>query len=194
MRTASIMRDPPGVATWPRIAGSGGDRGRYEMGSTAATLAAFEVAVAGRRAALARSELVGIHGEAHRAAGLAPVEAGLDEDLVEAFRIGLLLDESGARHDERAHAVCDLVALGDGGRRPKVFDAAVGAAADEDRVDGDVAHRRARCETHVFECSGAGIGLAGIVVVAGVGTVLSIGATWPGLVPHVMCGRTSRRR
>ena len=57
----------------------------------AAALTALEVAVGGRRAALARSELVGVHGQAHRAAGLPPLEAGRTEHLVEALRLGLVL-------------------------------------------------------------------------------------------------------
>src|SRR5262245_12066638 len=68
-------------------------RGRHEMGAALVALAAFEVAVRGRGAALARCELVGIHRKAHGAARLAPFEAGLDEDLVEAFGLGLLLHQ-----------------------------------------------------------------------------------------------------
>ena len=60
--------------------GGRGDRGRDEVGAAAAALAALEVAVAGRRAALAGGELVGVHGQAHRAAGVPPVEPGLGED------------------------------------------------------------------------------------------------------------------
>src|SRR5262245_51389952 len=60
-------------------AGDGGGRGHGggdEVGAPAPALAALEVAVAGRRRALARGQLVGVHGQAHRAPGLAPVEAG----------------------------------------------------------------------------------------------------------------------
>ena len=53
------------------------------MRAAAAALAAFEVAVRGRGAAFAWRQLVGVHGKAHRAAGIAPFEAGADEDLVE---------------------------------------------------------------------------------------------------------------
>src|SRR5665213_1979206 len=57
-------------------------------------LPAFEVAVRGRGATLARLELVRVHGEAHRAARLAPVEAGGLENLVEAFGFRLFLHQT----------------------------------------------------------------------------------------------------
>ena len=97
------------------------------MRTPEAALTALEIAVRGRRAALARLQLVGVHAEAHRAAGLAPVEAGVDEDLVEPFRFRLLLHEAGAGDDHRADALMDLSALGDGGRGAQILDAAVGA-------------------------------------------------------------------
>jgi len=50
--------------------------GRDQMGAALVALPALEVAVEGGRAALARGELVGVHRQAHRAARLAPVEAG----------------------------------------------------------------------------------------------------------------------
>ena len=52
------------------------------MGASAPALATLEVPVGGRGRALAGSELVGVHGQAHRAAGLAPVETGGGEDAV----------------------------------------------------------------------------------------------------------------
>ena len=85
--------------------------------------------------ALARLELVGIHRQAHAAAGLAPLEAGGREDLVEPFGLGLPLDQAAAGHDHRLHAVGDAVAADHGGRGPQVLDPAVGARADEDAVD-----------------------------------------------------------
>ena len=78
--------------------------GRDEVGAPAAALAALEVAVRGRGAALARLEDVGVHAQAHRAAGDAPVEAGGPEDLVEALRLGLRADLLRAGDDHRVHA------------------------------------------------------------------------------------------
>ena len=71
------------------------------MRAAAGALAAFEVAVRRRRAALARLEPVVVHREAHRAARLAPLEAGVAEDAVEPLGFGLRLHEPGARHDHR---------------------------------------------------------------------------------------------
>src|SRR5882757_6039044 len=74
---------------------------RYQMGAALKALAALEIAVRGRGAALFGVELVGIHRQTHRAARLAPVESGFDEDLVEAFGFRLFLHEPRARHDHR---------------------------------------------------------------------------------------------
>src|SRR3954471_5205248 len=71
------------------------------MGAPAATLAALEVAVRGRGAALARLEPVGVHGQAHRAALDAPFEAGLEEDLVETLLLGLGLHQARAPRPAR---------------------------------------------------------------------------------------------
>src|SRR6266536_464526 len=63
--------------------GRGGHLGADEVRAPAAALAALEVAVRGRGAALAGLEDVGVHAQAHRAAGGPPVEAGGAEHAVE---------------------------------------------------------------------------------------------------------------
>src|SRR4051812_27667266 len=97
------------------------------MGATATALPAFEIAVRRGSAALAGLQLVGVHGEAHGAAGLTPVEAGFLEDHVKAFILGLFLNEAGAGDDHGIDAVGNLAALGDSGGRPQILDPAVGA-------------------------------------------------------------------
>src|SRR5258705_13645936 len=124
----------PGDSTpTPHIDEPAGYRGcrrhgrRHQMRAAFIALAALEIAVRGRGAALAGLEFVGIHGEAHRAAGLAPVEAGPDEYLVQALGLGLLLHQAGAGDNHRTDveinrprdpAACDLA---------EAFDARVGA-------------------------------------------------------------------
>src|SRR6185437_13744036 len=103
---------------------------RNQVGAALETLTALEIAVRGRGAALLRLQLVRVHGKAHRAARLAPIKARLDEDLVEAFGLRLLLHDAGARHDHRIDVGVDSLALGDLGSRAQVFDAAVGAGTD----------------------------------------------------------------
>ena len=63
------------VHKMPRYRGCGGHRGGDEVGAAAFALAAFEVAVARAGAALAGLQLVRVHRQAHRAAGLAPFKA-----------------------------------------------------------------------------------------------------------------------
>ena len=117
----------------------------------AAALAALEVAVRGGGAALAGAELVGVHGEAHRAAGHPPLEAGLDQLLREPLRLGLGAHEARARHDHGPQARLDPAAPHDLRRGAQVLDPAVGAGADEHGVDLDVLQPGARGQAHVLE-------------------------------------------
>ena len=55
--------------------GRDGHGRRDEMGAAASSLTPFEVAVAGRGAALSRLKHVGIHRQAHTATGFPPLEA-----------------------------------------------------------------------------------------------------------------------
>src|SRR6478735_6058729 len=89
------------------------DERRDEVRATALALAALEVAVRRGRRALAGRELVGVHAEAHRAAGVAPLGAEVEEDLVEPLGLGLEPHAGGRRDDEDAHPVGLLLALDD---------------------------------------------------------------------------------
>src|SRR6267143_653797 len=80
---------------------------RHQMGAALKSLTALEIAVRGRSAALFRRQLVGVHRQTHRAARLAPLEAGLDEDLVEALGFRLFLHDARARHDHRIDMAVD---------------------------------------------------------------------------------------
>mmetsp|Transcript_21030 Transcript_21030/g.62929 ORF Transcript_21030/g.62929 Transcript_21030/m.62929 type:complete len:464 (-) Transcript_21030:754-2145(-) len=156
------------VGETPRNGGRRCHCGGHEVRAATGALAALEVAVGRGRAALARLQLVGVHGQAHGAAGLAPVKARLDEDLVKALSLCLSLDQSRARH---YHCVCvgrDLAALGDRRGGTNVLDARVGARTDEDLVDLEALQRGARGKAHVVEgaChrrSARRVGLAGRV-------------------------------
>ena len=77
------MRRPRGRRrSRPVMAAAATMTGRHQDGAAGGrALAALEVAVGGRGAELVADELVGVHGEAHRAAGAAPLEAGVAEDL-----------------------------------------------------------------------------------------------------------------
>src|SRR6185295_18858160 len=99
------------------------------MRAALVSLAAFEVAIRGRGTTLAGLQLVRIHAQTHGAAGLAPFEAGGDENLVEAFLFGLDLHEAGARDDHALEPVVDLAPLHDLGDGAQIFDTAIGARA-----------------------------------------------------------------
>src|SRR5689334_23179777 len=128
--------------------GRRGDERRHEVRPPALALAALEVAVRRRGRTLAGLEGVRVHAETHRAARAAPLGPGLLEDHVEDLVLRLQTDLDRAWHDEQSRVGVDLAAPDHGGGRAQVLDAAVGAGADEDGVDLDVAQRRARLETH----------------------------------------------
>src|SRR5271157_4140688 len=94
--------------------GGGGHRGRDEVRTPALALPSLEITIARRGAALARFEFIGIHSQTHAAAGLAPLEAGGREDLVEPLDFGLPFDPLAAGHDHRLHAVGDTVSPSNG--------------------------------------------------------------------------------
>ena len=132
---------------------------------------------------------VRVHAQAHRAAGAAPLGARLLEDHVESLVLGLQPDPHRARYDEQPRVLGDLPAPDDLGGQPEVLDPAVGAGADEDGVDLDVAHRGAGLERHVLQRL-----LGGDAVAArprsrrGSGRSAPSGTPWPGLVPQVTNG------
>src|SRR5579872_1940305 len=69
-----------------------GHYGAYQVRPAVLALAALEIAVGRAGAALVRREDVGIHTDAHAAARVAPLEAGIEEDFVETFLFGLRFD------------------------------------------------------------------------------------------------------
>ncbi len=68
--------------------------GAHQVGTPAAALAAFEVAVRRGRAAFAGQELVGGSSQGTWSSRKAPFEAGVDEDPGQPFFLGLGADEA----------------------------------------------------------------------------------------------------
>src|SRR5271165_2941699 len=104
----------------------------------ASALTALEVAVAGRGAAFAGRENVGIHAQTHRASRFPPLKACLDEDLIESFAFGLGLDRLRTRNHHCVYMRMHMMASHDLSCSAQIFNAGVGAGANEDTVDGDV--------------------------------------------------------
>src|SRR4051812_28716544 len=101
----------PGVGDLSGDGGGGGGERAGQERAPARALPALEVAVAGADRVLPRLQLIAVHRDAHRAAGLAPVGAGVAEDLVEPLGLGLLLHALRAGDDHGAHVAGDLAAL-----------------------------------------------------------------------------------
>src|SRR2546430_1800829 len=94
-----------------------GHLGADEVAAGAAALPALEVSVGSRGDALARRGDVGVHAQAHRAAGGAPVEARRAEDLVEPLGLGLGLHLLRAGDDHGVDVLRDLATVDQLGRR-----------------------------------------------------------------------------
>mmetsp|Transcript_15577 Transcript_15577/g.49249 ORF Transcript_15577/g.49249 Transcript_15577/m.49249 type:complete len:529 (-) Transcript_15577:350-1936(-) len=146
-----------------------GHRGAHEVRAALGALAALKVPVRRRGAALLGLQAVGVHAQAHGAAGLAPVEAGLAEDLVQALGLGLLLHEAGAGDDHGVDALGHLPAPDDACDAAEVLDAAVRAGADEDLVNADVLHLHPGLKAHVAERALHARALRRVLHVLGVG-------------------------
>ena len=114
-------------------------------------------------------QLVAVHRDAHRAAGLAPFGAGRLEDLGQALGLGFALHLVRARDDHQADAVRDVAVLEHAGGQPQVADPAVGAAPHEDDVDLLAEDRLTGLEVHVLERPLEGAPLARVGLVGGGG-------------------------
>ena len=95
------------------------------------------------------TSLSGIHRQAHRAAGLAPLEAGVAEDPVDAERRAEDADALRTGHGDRLHARRDAAALEELRHLLKIAQPPVGARAEEGHVDLRALDRRARRQLHV---------------------------------------------
>src|ERR1700690_2630749 len=111
------------------------------MRTATLALTPFEVSVRRCSAALSRRELVGVHPQTHRAAGLTPFGAGSCEDLAQPFAFGLGAYPHRPGHDQHPYSVGHFSASQYVGHRTQILDAAIGARSDEHRVDRDLTHR-----------------------------------------------------
>src|SRR5262249_23215657 len=121
----------------PRDSSGSGHGGAPQVGASACALPAFKVAIAGGKAAPTRFEPVRVHAQAHGAAGLAPFEAGVGKDAVQAFLFCGVLHLLRSRHDHRLHAAGNPIALHHASRAANVLQTSIGARADKHAVDGD---------------------------------------------------------
>ena len=122
------------------------------MAAPAGTLTPFKIAVAGGSATLTGGQAVFIHTQAHRAAGFTPLKPRLFEHPIQAFGLGLSFDQARAWHDQGQSDVAgNLAALHHGGGGAQVFNARIGARADEHFVNRDLTHRCAGLQVHIAQ-------------------------------------------
>src|SRR5690606_23948923 len=109
------------------------------------------VAVAGTRAELVPDQFVGVHRETHGAAGGAPLEAGLGENLVDSLLLAEVIDDLGPGDGDGGDARGHLAALEEFRGLAKIGNAAVGATADETDIDRGARDGSASLQLHVLE-------------------------------------------
>src|SRR5256884_2235599 len=132
--------------------GCGGHYRAYEVRAAVFALAALEITVRRAGAAFVGRQDVGVHADAHAAAGVAPLETGVAENLVEAFFFGLRLDAAGAGDNQRLLDVFRHVLASDEIRSgAQIMEQRIGARADEHAVHGNIHDGRAGFEAHVFQ-------------------------------------------
>src|SRR6266481_1271541 len=156
-----------------KVAGDGcccGHNRAYQVRAAVFALATLEIAIAGAGAALVRRQDVGVHADAHAAAGVAPLESGGAENFVEAFLFGLRFDTARAGNNQRLLDVFRHVLAFDKMRGgPEIIEARIGARADEHAVHGNIHDGRAGFEPHVFESAFRGFLIVEILEVMRIG-------------------------
>src|SRR6185437_12718059 len=113
---------------------SGGHCGADQMRASVAALTAFKVAIAGGGATLARLQHVRIHGQAHRAPRLAPLESGSGEDVMQTFFFGLCFYLLRTRNHHRLYPRIHVITLDHLGSRAQIFNPRVGARSYKNTI------------------------------------------------------------
>src|SRR5579872_2227961 len=131
--------------------GGGGHSGADEVGASAASLASLKVAVAGGGAAFAFAEAVAVHGDAHATASFAPVKTCLAEDISDAFLFRHEAYSHGTGNNHCSHAGRDMFAFDILSSHAQVFQARVGAGANEDGIELNLLNLLSRFEVHILE-------------------------------------------
>src|SRR5260221_11047299 len=98
-------------------------------------LAPLEVAVGCRGAALSAPQHIGVHAEAERTTGVAPLEPRFLEDPIEALALALRLDPLRPGDDHRPHAVGAAPPPPDLRDLPEILDPPVRARAHKHALD-----------------------------------------------------------
>src|SRR5215467_10355456 len=134
--------DPWSARELPRVGnapGNGGGRRSKragEEGAAAGSLTTLEIPVRGAHRILAWLKTIPVHRDAHRASRLAPFGTRLAKNSVETLSLGLPFHLLGAGDNEGANAARELAALHRLRGHSQIGEPPVGAAADENEVDG----------------------------------------------------------
>ncbi|MNM67158.1 hypothetical protein D3C81_786780 [compost metagenome] len=124
---------------------------RGQQRARARALATLEITIAGADRQLARRDQIAVHGDAHRATRLPPFGASGTHDLVNAFGLGIALDDLRTRHHQHAYTRRDATTAQHLRHLAHVTQAAIGAGADEHHVHRRAGQCMAGLELHVVQ-------------------------------------------
>src|SRR5260370_29692031 len=148
----------------PGDGGGSGHGGADEVGASAVALAALEVAVAGGGAAFALGKLIAIHSDAHATSGFAPFETGSAENVGQSLFFGHAAHLHRTGYHDGANVGRDMLIFDILSCHTQVFQARIGAGADEDGIQGDLADLLSRFEIHIFERASVGFALLRVLL------------------------------
>ena len=139
-------------------------------------LAALEIPVRGRGAALARQQAVGVHRQTHRTARPAPLETRLDKHPIQPLALGLLAHQTGTGHRQRLFDVGgNFPPLQHIRRRAQILDTRIGAGTDENLVHRNRIDRHVGIQPHVLQGTLDGLALDRIAFPGRVGHLAADG-------------------
>src|SRR5579859_2218760 len=149
--------------------GSGSSHGGTDqVGASTLALATFKVAVTGRGAAFAFSQLIAVHGDTHAASRLAPLETCLAEDGSKPLLFSHAPYLHRTRHNHRPHVRSNMFALDIARRHAQVLQARVSAGADKNPVQGYLADLLPRFQIHIVQSAFVSLALFRVLLLGGI--------------------------
>src|SRR5436305_2502043 len=144
------------IANIYEVAGNSGRRSHCradQMCASTTSLAALEITIARRGAALALFQGIAIHSDTHATAGLAPFKASLTENVGNALFFRHTPHSHRTWHDHSSHFRRNMLALYILSCHAQNFQARIGTGANEDRIQGNLCDLLTWLQTHILQCA-----------------------------------------
>src|SRR3989344_4954684 len=122
------------------------------MRTPALALPPFKITVGSGSAAFTRLQTVGIHGQTHLAAWLAPFEGRIPEYFIQPFVFSLRFYQSRPWHlHGKLDAGRNVYAFSDGRSRAQILYARISAGANKHLIKADFSYWRVRLQAHILQ-------------------------------------------